>query len=303
MSDSLPVVDINGVNKTYSGHRALADVSFSIMRGECFALLGPNGAGKTTLLRMLTNILKPDTGTVSVFGEEDLSQIKDRVGYLPEERGLYKKEKIGETLTYFGQLKGLSAAQARVRTLQVLQSVGMEEYAQSKPEVLSKGMAQRIQFAAAIIHDPEFVIFDEPFSGLDPVSAHAMQDLLLAEKSRGRTLLLSTHQMEPVERLCDRLVMLRQGQVMLHGSLEEARTKFQTGTIRVEHEGILPIVDGAAQEFVSPNVTRLRPETDLSPPELLRLLVAKNAAIRGFVVESPSLEEIFRRVASEGGGS
>jgi ABC-2 type transport system ATP-binding protein len=302
MNDQLStVVDVRNVSKTYAGHVALADASFSIAQGECFALLGPNGAGKTTLLRMLTNILKPDTGSVSVFGESrDLAVVKDRIGYLPEERGLYKKEKIVDTLTYFGQLKGMSPARARTRAGEVLESVGMASHAGAKPETLSKGMAQRVQFAAALVHDPEFVIFDEPFSGLDPVSAYAMQELLLAEKARGRTLLLSTHQMNPVERLCDRLLMLRGGQVMLYGAMEEIRARYSTGGVRVEHEGLLPEIPGVGSVSDEPGVTRLLPPDDMTPNALLRRLVDSSAVLSGFAVETPSLEYIFRRVVGEG---
>ncbi len=297
MSDSSPVVDVRGISKTYSGHVALGETTFSIARGDCFALLGPNGAGKTTLLRILTDILKPDTGTVAVLGTTDLVAVKDRIGYLPEERGLYKKQKIAETLAYLGQLKGLSRTQAKTRALDVLQQVGMESHAQEKAETLSKGMAQRVQFAAALIHDPEFVIFDEPFSGLDPVSAQAMQDLLLKEKSRGRTLLLSTHQMSPVERLCDRLLMLSHGQVVLHGTITEIRRRYQTGAVRVEHEGPLPEINQVAIQSTGYGTTTLVPPPEMPPADLLRQLIEQGASIYGFEAEVPSLEDIFIRVA------
>src|SRR5579883_2709261 len=192
MSDAAAVIEVLHVGKTYASYPALSDTTFTIARGECFALLGPNGAGKTTLLRILTDILKPDTGTVRVLGSEDLMRVKDRVGYLPEERGLYKRQKVLDILSYLGELKGLSPRQAKTRALEELEAVGMAQYAQKKPEALSKGMAQRIQLAATLVHDPEIAIFDEPFSGLDPASSEDMQDLLLAQKARGRTLILST---------------------------------------------------------------------------------------------------------------
>ena len=297
MSNASPVVDVRAISKTYAGHVALGETTFSIARGDCFALLGPNGAGKTTLLRILTDILKPDTGTVAVLGTTNLVAIKDRIGYLPEERGLYKKQKIVDTLAYLGQLKGLSRKQAKTRALDVLKQVGMDSHAQEKAETLSKGMAQRVQFAAALIHDPEFVIFDEPFSGLDPVSAQAMQDLLLAEKARGRTLLLSTHQMSPVERLCDRLLMLSRGQVVLYGTVSEIRHRYQTGAVRVEHEGLLPEINLVTVQSTSHGTTVLLPPPEMPPAELLRRLIEQGASIRGFAAETPALEDIFIRVA------
>jgi len=297
MSDSSPVVDVRLVSKTYAGKVALGETSFSIARGECFALLGPNGAGKTTLLRILTDILKPDTGSVTILGQPNGATVKDRIGYLPEERGLYKRQKVADTLAYLGQLKGLSVAQSKVRALEVLQAVGMAEHAQAKSETLSKGMAQRVQFAAALIQDPEFVIFDEPFSGLDPVSAQAMQDLLLAEKARGRTLLLSTHQMSPVERLCDRLLMLSHGQVVLYGGVSEIRARYQTGAVRVQHDGPLPVIQSVTAQTIAEGETLLTPPPSLPPAALLRALIEHGADVRGFEAETPSLEDIFIHAA------
>ncbi|HEX5324271.1 MAG TPA: ATP-binding cassette domain-containing protein, partial [Capsulimonadaceae bacterium] len=250
MSDAPPVIEAQHVSKTYASHRALDDITFTISRGECFALLGPNGAGKTTLLRILTDILKPDTGTVRILGSENLMTVKDRIGYLPEERGLYKRQKVIDILAYLAELKGLSTAGAKARAMEALQEVGMASHAQSKPEALSKGMAQRIQLAGTLVHDPEVAILDEPFSGLDPASSQEMQELLLAERARGRTLILSTHQMQPVERLCDRLLMLNRGRAVLYGSISEVRGRYRTGTLLVGYEGDLPQIAGVKAEIV-----------------------------------------------------
>src|SRR5579862_1930876 len=284
MSDAIPVIEALHVGKTYASHRALDDITFTIARGECFALLGPNGAGKTTLLRILTDILKPDTGTVRILGSEDLLSVKDRVGYLPEERGLYKKQKIADILGYLGELKGMSARSAKARAFEALRAVGMESYAQSKPEALSKGMAQRIQLAGTLVHDPEIAIFDEPFSGLDPASSQEMQELLLTEKARGRTLILSTHQMQPVERLCDRLMMLNKGRMVLYGPISEVRGRYRTGTIRVRYEGSLPAISGVAAEPVASGEARIVPQPGESPHELLAGLLNAGAIINEFEV-------------------
>jgi len=297
MSDAPLVIEALHVGKTYASHRALEDITFTIARGECFALLGPNGAGKTTLLRILTDILKPDTGTVRILGTKNLLEVKDRVGYLPEERGLYKKQKIVDILGYLGELKGMSPRRAKERAMEALNAVGMATYAQSKPEALSKGMAQRIQVAATLVHDPEVAIFDEPFSGLDPASSQDMQELLLAEKARGRTLILSTHQMQPVERLCDRLLMLNKGRMVLYGAISEVRGRYRTGTIRIRYDGDLPQIPGVAAEPVAIGEARLVLQDGAAPHELMAELLAAGAKITGFETEVPTLEEIFVREA------
>jgi ABC-2 type transport system ATP-binding protein len=297
MSDAVPVIEALHVGKTYASHPALDDVTFTVARGECFALLGPNGAGKTTLLRILNDILKPDIGTVRILGSENLLDVKDRVGYLPEERGLYKRQKIADILSYLGELKGMSPRSARTSAMEALNAVGMASYAQSKPEALSKGMAQRIQLAGALVHDPEIAILDEPFSGLDPASSQEMQELLLAEKARGRTLILSTHQMQPVEHLCDRLLMLNKGRIVLYGAISEVRGRYRTGTVRIQYDGELPPVAGLAAEPIAAGEARIAPPKDTEPYELLSTLLAAGAKITSFEVEVPTLEEIFVREA------
>ncbi len=310
MSFNAPVVQIENVSKTYDTHTALNNVSLTIAPGEIFALLGPNGAGKTTLLRILTGILLPDTGLVRVLGAEGrdaAQQVRSRVGYLPEERGLYKKQKIGDTLQYLAELKGLSRIDARTRTRVVLEQVGMAAHENSMVEALSKGMAQRVQIAAAIVHDPPFVILDEPFSGLDPVSARQAQDIVRAEKARGRTVLLSTHQMEPVERLCDRLLMLHRGRAVLSGTVSEVRAAFSQGTVRVRHNANVVISSivfppGVLIRHSENGVTDFAPG-DLSPSQLLQSLLDAGVDVQGFEVVTPSLEEIFVSVVGSDGAA
>jgi ABC-2 type transport system ATP-binding protein len=299
-----PVVRIEGISKSYQGQLALSDVSLTIGRGEIFALLGPNGAGKTTLLRILTGILLPDTGSVQILGTGGMSAVRDRVGYLPEERGLYKKQKIREYLSYLAELKGWSRADAKARVMTVLETVGMAAHADSTADTLSKGMAQRIQIAAALIHDPPFIILDEPFSGLDPVSARQMQDIVRAEKAGGRTVLLSTHQMEPVERLCDRLLMLHRGRTVLYSTPTEARARFAEGIVRVEH-GERDIVDRLPEGFAvkesAPYVTFLIPPPETPPRAVIAALLEAGVDVRAFATVTPSLEDVFVRIVGEKG--
>jgi ABC-2 type transport system ATP-binding protein len=295
------VVRVEGVSKSYGGQRALDNVSLSIGKGEVFALLGPNGAGKTTLLRTMTGILLPDTGTVRILGAGGMEAVRNQVGYLPEERGLYRKQKIGDTLQYMAELKGLSRAEAKARTQVVLEQVGMGAHIQSKPESLSKGMAQRVQIAVALVHDPPFIILDEPFSGLDPVSARQAQEVVLQEKARGRTILLSTHQMEPVERLCDRLLMLHRGRMVLTGAPGEVRARFAEGVLRVSHSEIsLPFLpEGWTVRNAVPHRTDVLPPSFLSPREALSALLSVRVDVQGFEPLQPSLEDIFVRIVGE----
>ena len=234
-----------------------------------------------------------------------MQSVRTQVGYLPEERGLYKKQKVGDILQYLGELKGLSRTTARERTRFALKQVDMDAHENSTTDALSKGMAQRIQIASALVHDPPFLILDEPFSGLDPVSARQMQDLVREEKARGRTVLLSTHQMEPVERLCDRLLMLHRGEKVLYGSVAEARAQYSQGLLRVEHETERIETDlppeFTIQDTPAPHVTRLVAPAGMSPQTALQQILACGIPVRGFTVDTASLEEIFVKIVGAKG--
>jgi ABC-2 type transport system ATP-binding protein len=298
------IIEVERIVKHYGGQTALNEISFTIGEGEIFALLGPNGAGKTTLLRILTGIILSDSGTVRILGAASMSSVRHLVGYLPEERGLYRRQPVGEILTYFGELKGLTVSQARERTKIVLEQVGMFAHIDSKPESLSKGMAQRIQIAAALIHDPPFLILDEPFSGLDPASSRFLQEIVLQEKRRGRTILLSTHQMDTVERLCDNLLMLHRGNAVLSGSVAEVRSRYSEGVLRIEHEGerMAATPEGVTVRDASlPEVTDLVPDPGTTTNEVLSALLASGTMVRAVTPMTPSLEEIFVRIVSEKG--
>lgn len=220
MSDT--VLSLEGVSKSYGGKQAVREMSFSVKRGEIVGFLGPNGAGKTTSLRMALGILSPDTGTVSLFGKRPNAAVMRRVGFLPEERGIYRKMTAEAVLVFFGRLKGLSAGEARKRAHKRLEEFGLGDAAGKKIKELSKGMAQKVQIISTLVHEPEFIILDEPFSGLDPVNQNALEQIVRRQAEAGRTVLFSTHVMEHAERLCDQIVLVAKGRKVFDGSVKEA---------------------------------------------------------------------------------
>jgi ABC-2 type transport system ATP-binding protein len=321
--NTTPVIEAEGVVKHYDGVRALDGVSFTVGAGEVFALVGPNGAGKTTLLRLLTDILRPDAGELRLFGQARLRYVLGQVGYMPEERGLYRTLSPLETVAYFAQLKGMGAREAKRAAEEALEAVGMAGHARRKLEELSKGMSQRVQFAATLAHRPPLLLMDEPFSGLDPVSARDLQNLVLRLRAEGRTILLSTHNMEHAEKLCDRLLMLHRGRVHLYGSIEEIKARFTEDALLVECAGGLPSIPGARIEPLSqrrgdmgtqeggepgpiqnplpPSSFLLHPSDGASHREILAALLAGGADIRRFEPVVPTLEDIFIRVVGAEG--
>ncbi len=299
--DELKVIEAESVVKQYDGVRALDGVSFEVRRGEVFALVGPNGAGKTTLLRVLTDILQPDSGSLRLFGQERARDVMARIGYMPEERGLYTSQSALETVSYLAQLKGLGRKESRRAAEAALEAVGMAGHARRKLEELSKGMAQRVQLAATIAHGPELLILDEPFSGLDPVSARELQNLIRSRHEAGDTILLSTHNMEHAEKLCDRLLMIHRGQVRLYGAIDEIKSRYTDDSLRVEFNGGLPLIDGVYAEPVDAGSARIRPENGLARRDILRKLVEGGADILRFEPVVPTLEDIFIQVAGAEG--
>jgi len=233
-SVEMPALEARAVNKRFDGEPAIDRLSFSIESGEIFGVLGPNGAGKTTLIRMAMDVLTPDAGEISVLGSTDLGEVKERVGYLPEERGLYDSSPVKTNLRYLGRLKGLSKRAAEEVADRELDRVDMSQHTDSQVEKLSKGMAQKVQIASVLLHEPELIVLDEPFSGLDPVNTRLVKDLVLQLKNEGRTVVLSTHHMGQVERLCEGLLMLDDGEGVLYGDLDEAKSRFGSRKLRVE---------------------------------------------------------------------
>jgi ABC-2 type transport system ATP-binding protein len=288
-------LELDSVTKAYDEFVAVDKLSFNISEGEIFGLLGPNGAGKTSSIRMMIGITVPDSGAVRIFEQPLTRGILDRVGYLPEERGLYKKMKIMENLVFLAQLKGLSVPEANRRAKQWLERLELGRWGNSKVEELSKGMQQKVQFIAAVIHDPDFMILDEPFSGLDPASSLVLKDVLLDLKKQGKTILFSTHRMDTVERLCDSICLVNQGRSVLLGVLREIKASYGRSSIHLEYEGELPILSdsnlvASSNNFGNYVELRLTPDTN---PQYFLQLAMRTANIHRFELVEPSLEEIF----------
>jgi ABC-2 type transport system ATP-binding protein len=230
-------IDVQHIAKAYGSFRAVDDLTFQVYNGEIFALLGPNGAGKSTTIRMILDILKPDRGSIRVFGAPLSEEAKNRIGYLPEERGLYRSVPVVEMMTYLAQLKGVAAAEARKRAMALLERMELADFAKKKVSELSKGMQQKVQFAVTVLHEPSLIIIDEPFSGLDPVNTLLITDLLLDFKKRGGAVVMSTHEMGKVEEIADRLVMIYRGQGRLYGDVDHVREQYALNAVVVEGTG------------------------------------------------------------------
>jgi len=241
------ILELEHVSKSYNTKKIIDNISFSVDQGEIFGLLGPNGAGKTTTLRMMLDIIKPESGNIKVFGKDLDPNSKDRIGYLPEERGLYKKSKVIELLVYLAQLKGMTKIRAMENTVNLLQSVEMLELKDKKIEELSKGMQQKIQFIATIIHGPDLIVVDEPFSGLDPVNTQIIKNIILEQKKCGKTIILSTHMMEQAEAMCDRILMINKGMIVLNGKVGDIKNEHRNNSIFLEFEGDLNSIEGLDQ--------------------------------------------------------
>jgi ABC-2 type transport system ATP-binding protein len=295
------VLSFDGLDKSYGRTVALRGVTFDVPAGEIFGLLGPNGAGKSTLIRVLMDIIRPDAGSVRVFGEPRRREHLDRLGYLPEERGLYTKLRVIDVLTYFGALKGLPRAEARRRGLEWLERVELAQVATWKVDRLSKGMSQKVQIAGALLSDPDLCVLDEPTTGLDPVNVRLVQDLLVERRRKGRSTILSTHHMNQVEALCDRVALINKGQLMVYGAVDEVRRRYSLPEVRIEARGGLPQVsmpDGAVQE--SDGVWRVRLADHSEPSELLAALVSAGVRVERFEPTLAPMEDIFLRVVREG---
>jgi ABC-2 type transport system ATP-binding protein len=290
----MPVVELAGVTKAYENKVAVNNLSLSIDAGQMFGLLGPNGAGKTSSIRMMMGITIPDTGTISLFDKPFDRKSLERVGYLPEERGLYKKMKVLEQLVFFGQLHGLSAEEATRRATSWARRMEIAESLGKKTEELSKGMQQKIQFIATLLHEPGLIVMDEPFSGLDPVNAVLMERTLLELKEQGKAILFSTHRMDQVEKLCDSICLINNGQAVLKGNLREIKATYERNRVIVEFQGSSAFLNSAeiaeAKNFSGHAEIKLKPNGDAQ--KLLHEAAAA-ATIYRFELVEPSLEEIF----------
>ena len=294
-------LELNRVRKAYGNFVAVDDLSFRIAQGAVFGLLGPNGAGKTSTIRMMIGITAPDSGDISLLGQPFARASLNRVGYLPEERGLYKKMKVLDQLIFLGELHGLAAGEARKRALTWCERLEISEKLASKVEELSKGMQQKIQFIAALLHDPEFVVMDEPFFGLDPVNAGILKEVLLEVKGRGRTILFSSHRMDQVEKLCDSICLINHGKAVLQGDLKEVKSRFGKNNVQIAYEGNgdFLVKNELVQSFNNfGNYVEVRMAPGADPQQLLRR-VTEHCRVSRFELMEPSLEEIFIEVVGK----
>jgi ABC-2 type transport system ATP-binding protein len=290
----MPIVELAEVTKAYENKIAVSKLSLSIDAGQMFGLLGPNGAGKTSSIRMMMGITIPDSGRISLFEKPFARQSLERVGYLPEERGLYKKMKVIDQLVFFGQLHGLAAEEARKRSIAWAKRMEIDEVLNKKTEELSKGMQQKIQFIASLLHDPGLIVMDEPFSGLDPVNAALVEKTLLELKDQGKAILFSTHRMDQVEKLCDSICLIDHGRAVLAGRVREIKATYERNRVIVEFEGSSAFLNSAeiaeAKNYSGHAEIRLKEHGNAQ--KLLQEAAAV-ATIYRFELVEPSLEEIF----------
>jgi ABC-2 type transport system ATP-binding protein len=294
----MDAIRLRGVTKAFSGHLAVDDLDLTVPRGSLYGFIGPNGSGKTTTLRMILHILLPDRGEIEVLGETDTRAARDRVGYLPEERGLYKKMTVRRLLRYYGALKGASQPVLDRAIDEWLARMGLSEWVERKVDALSKGMAQKVQFISAVLSKPDLVILDEPFSGLDPVNAEVIKDAVLDLKRAGTTVVFSTHDMGVAERMCDRIFMIYKGRKVLDGTLDEIQSEYCFDTIRLRTASgpaALEGLDGVLEVNDLGNLQEVRWQGD--PQDLLRAL-ASRTEVRHFEIARPSLHDIFVRIAA-----
>jgi ABC-2 type transport system ATP-binding protein len=289
-------ISVSQISKSYGDFVAVNNLSLEVKQGSIFGLLGPNGAGKSTTIRMMVNITMPDTGEIRLFGQPMNSKLQERVGYLPEDRGLYKKMKVGEQLAFFAELKSIPRQEAEKRIDQWLARIEMTAWKNKKWEELSKGMQQKIQFVSTILHSPDLVILDEPFSGLDPVSAGLLKEVVQELRQQNKTIIFSTHLMEQAEELCDEICLINRGQKILGGSVREIKRGFGWRYIAIDGENFEETLN--SHPMVK-QVTRRRDHTEVrlvdhdDPQMLLQHLLTNGARITRFELVAPSLNEIF----------
>ena len=285
---------LDNVCKSFGRLHAVDNLSVQASVGSVYGFLGPNGAGKTTTIRMIMNIIRPDSGRIEILGDGNIEQVKARIGYMPEERGLYRKMTARKVLTYFGAIKGVNDKQLAQRVPHWLQRVDLADWADKKVEELSRGMHQKLQFAVTVINDPELVILDEPFSGLDPLNQDLIKNIILQMRNEGKTIIFSTHVMHEAEKLCDFILLINKGKLILDDTLDNVRSRQSAHTVSVELEGDTAFVENL------PMVTAVKSEgnrldvslTDADTQQFLQALMQR-ARVRAFEVKVPSLHEIF----------
>ncbi len=291
----MDAISLDQVTKSYDGVTAVDSVNLQVREGAILGLLGPNGAGKTTTIRMVMNILIPDEGTIRVFGEPVGDQTRQSIGYLPEERGLYPRMQVRGVIVFLAALRGLSEAEAEKRANAWLERFELSNWAEKKVHDLSKGMQQKVQFISAVLHKPRLVILDEPFSGLDPVNTATVKDIMLEMRDQGSTIVLSTHRMEQVERMCDSICLIDKGHIVLAGDLRAIKQSYGKNTVRIEFSGPDGFLSNGAiasvNRFGSGAEAKLKPGAD--PQQILKSAIESGARINHFELLEPSLNDIF----------
>jgi ABC-2 type transport system ATP-binding protein len=292
-----PVIKIENFSKSFDDHQVVKDLSFEVHQGETFAFLGANGSGKTTTIRCLLGIMKPTAGELLIDGQAYNINLADHIGYLPEERGLYVDSNVLETMVYFGELKGLTKAAAEKKSIAYLERVGLADKQKAKIKTLSSGQQQKIQLGLTIINDPKLLVLDEPTKGLDPVNRELLLDILEEMKSKGTTIIFITHQMEEVEKIADRLVMIKNGQRELYGGVMEVRRQFGQNRIHLDYTGLLARHDDLyAVELEENNTAELAMKDGVTPGQVFKALAKNDMSITRFELALPSLQDIFVKV-------
>lgn len=292
-------LEISGIAKTFNVTRVVDGISFNVDPGEIFGLIGPNGAGKTTTIRMIMDIIKPDTGEIKVFGSTLNERTKDNIGYLPEERGLYKKLSLIQSLHYIAALKGVDSRRADERADALLKRIGMTAHKNKKIEELSRGMGQMAQFMITVIHEPKLLILDEPFANLDPVNTELLKEIIFELRREGKAIILSTHRMNEVEELCDRIFMINRGKGVLYGKLNEIKSRYRKNSIFLEYEGELGELPNVEIRQDKPGAAELVLSKEISPKEIIETILERGVTINRYELSTPPLHDIFLQVVGE----
>lgn len=295
----MTAIEVNHLFKSFSGKTAVNDLSFSVVPEEIMGLIGPNGAGKSTTIKIILDFIKPDSGDVTIFGGTLNEANKNQLGYLPEERGLYKKLAAIDLIIYLASLKGMDMHSAEKNANELLQQTGMLSNKKMKIEEMSKGMGQMIQLIVTIIHDPQLIILDEPFSGLDPVNTDLLKRMLGNLRDRGKAIILSTHQMNEVEELCDRVLMINNGSAVLYGDLKEIKSRYRNHSVLVDIEGELGEVPGVIEKRPRKGSVELVLDRDTTPQHVLEKLFNRGIIVNRFEMATPSLNEIFLKMVGK----
>jgi len=294
-------VDVRNIWKRYGDTDVVIDLSFDVQPGEVLGFLGPNGSGKTTTMRMILDIVRPVRGEIEVFGGTPGVEHQDRVGYLPEDRGLYRDVKIIDTLTYFGALRGMPKVEAHKRAMELLTQMGLADAAEKKAAELSRGMHQKAQLIATILNDPELLIVDEPFQGLDPLNAEMLKGVVKEQRDRGAAVIMSTHDMGDAQTLCDRILLIDKGKRLLYGTVDRVRDAFSDGAVQVSGQDIpttADVLDSVTDVHHVDGAMRYLIRDGATPQDLFRELASRGAHVEQFAVEAPSLDEVFIRTVA-----